>query len=294
MIDSSFSRLRSMCLQVEINKSFGIPLPTLSALIGPLLLLAGSILYLTGIPDTHLKHLAWERGWGDGHGVEWRWLSFRDFTSKGWLVQLECHPSEVFMEMAAELLLLFLVMSTFFIHFRPLQQSGQVICGYLWGQITKVVLGCTWNLAPETVPRELSCGSHVFGRECTPRASSNTLFSFSSMIQDLKISSKCFTSWRTSPWPVDVWWPLVLSYHRSASEALWNTAPGPDFVSTQWKKNITFSDQTHIESVFWASASAEDQWRAAKGICGFHRLGGDFLYRIWWMIHCQPCVWRVH
>ena len=65
---------------VEINKSFGIPLPTLSALIGPLLLLAGSILYLTGIP--------------------------------------------VFMEMAAELLLLFLVMSTFFIHFRPLQQSG--------------------------------------------------------------------------------------------------------------------------------------------------------------------------
>lgn len=170
--------------------------------------------------------------------------------------------------MAAELLLLFLVMSTFFIHFRPLQQSGQVICGYLWGQITKVVLGCTWNLAPETVPRELSCGSHVFGRECTPRASSNTLFSFSSMIQDLKISSKCFTSWRTSPWPVDVWWPLVLSYHRSASEALWNTAPGPDFVSTQWKKNITFSDQTHIESVFWASASAENQWRAANGISG--------------------------
>ena len=36
------------------------------------------------------------------------------------------------MEMAAELLLLFLVMSTFFIHFRPLQQSGQVPTDDLW------------------------------------------------------------------------------------------------------------------------------------------------------------------
>jgi len=36
--------------KVEINKTFGIPLPTLSALVGPLLLLAGSGMYLTGIP----------------------------------------------------------------------------------------------------------------------------------------------------------------------------------------------------------------------------------------------------
>ena len=36
--------------KVEINKTFGIPLPTLSAFVGPLLLLAGSGMYLTGIP----------------------------------------------------------------------------------------------------------------------------------------------------------------------------------------------------------------------------------------------------
>lgn len=65
---------------VEINKTFGIPLPTLSALVGPLLLLAGSGMYLTGIP--------------------------------------------VFMEIGAECLLLFLLMSTYFVHFKPLQQSG--------------------------------------------------------------------------------------------------------------------------------------------------------------------------
>jgi len=65
---------------VEINKTFGIPLPTLSALVGPLLLLAGSGMYLTGIP--------------------------------------------VFMEIGAECLLLFLLMSTCFVHFKPLQQSG--------------------------------------------------------------------------------------------------------------------------------------------------------------------------
>eukprot|EP00438_Fugacium_kawagutii_P019955 Skav226918 [mRNA] locus=scaffold1147:84042:89594:+ [translate_table: standard] len=64
---------------VEINKACGIPLPTLSALMGPLLVLVGSGMYLTGIP--------------------------------------------VFMEIGAECLVLFLLVATFFVHFKPLQQA---------------------------------------------------------------------------------------------------------------------------------------------------------------------------
>lgn len=37
-------------IEVEINKACGIPLPTLSAVMGPLLVLVGSGMYLTGIP----------------------------------------------------------------------------------------------------------------------------------------------------------------------------------------------------------------------------------------------------
>ena len=56
-LTSSWPSLNSSC-QVDINKMFGIPLPTISAAVAILLLLAGSGFFLTGIPAPRLCQIA--------------------------------------------------------------------------------------------------------------------------------------------------------------------------------------------------------------------------------------------
>ena len=120
--------------KVEINKTFGIPLPTLSALVGPLLLLAGSGMYLTGIPVARQNGALSAGGCGCGWVgslmlIYWSiQYSTTELTSKVWGASpkwpLTSFDPKVFMEIGAECLLLFLLMSTCFVHFKPLQQSG--------------------------------------------------------------------------------------------------------------------------------------------------------------------------
>ena len=65
--------------------------------------------------------------------------------------------------------------------------------------------------------------------------------------QEARTSSRCCTPWRTSLWPVDVWWLLVLCCHRSASKPsptpgqppFWVTLPG--FAATGWTEHGSVS-----------------------------------------------------